>query len=236
MSKRAPVLKRGKKIGIPLIAAIGAMGLSIVSFQDFKPGLEAAFAKGRLQIVRVPQTQTDDRIDIRDLAPPRPERMPSSLVIPQSGTDLNSVGSDWIQRQASSLLDGADQRLLASINKRMNRFLKFEPVEGEPWPEPNGDSEGSGGGSGDGSGSGDGGLPPGFPNPEDIFGYKPTYLRFTTLNRVEMGLANNDQLGCAINGDSIQLNLSHSIGESMGLDLRHSSKDRASSVHWNYNW
>jgi len=45
------------------------------------------------------------------------------LAKPQGGKDLESVSSDWLQRQGSIWLDGRDQRWVESMNQRLNNWL-----------------------------------------------------------------------------------------------------------------
>ncbi|MGZ3745823.1 MAG: hypothetical protein ACXWRE_00720 [Pseudobdellovibrionaceae bacterium] len=46
-----------------------------------------------------------------------------ALAVPQSGNNLQSVRSDWMQRQASVILNGYDKKLEAALNEKLNSWV-----------------------------------------------------------------------------------------------------------------
>jgi hypothetical protein len=174
------------------------------------------------------QAAANGTSDIRDLAPAR-ELKPgrNSLAVPQSGSDLGSVGQDWMRRQADLMTGGAEQRLLGTINRKVNRLLKFEEVEGEPWPEPGDDGTGSPLQPSDPTEAEDG---------NEFFGFKPRSVRMATANRLEVGLHNRSNVSCEVRGSAIQLDVSRPLGRNLDVNLRHDSSGNANTLRLHYNW
>lgn len=215
-----------------------AGALMIVSFQNFT-GLPLEKLKPEFPQAKAYRKTADGSMDIRDLAPEKPSMTDNSLLTaPTSGNDLGSVSRDWMERQGKSLAGGADERLLASINRKIERWMRFEPVNGESWPEPGDDSSGS---KGEGSDDGGDSAPstpgmPSFPGGEDMFGLKPTSVRLANLNQLELGFRNRSHLSCQVNGSNVQLDLSRPLSERMDVNLRHDSGQQSNSVLLKYNW
>lgn len=175
--------------------------------------------------LRRPTSVTATGIDIRRIAPERPRDFSfrESLVTPTSNGDLNSVGQDWMIRQTSVLTEGADQKIVADINRSMGRWLRWEDVQGEPWPDP----DSSGGDSDSSSGSeGDGGR---------LF-LKPKSMRFAQVNKIVIDWSHDVSLTCAATGATMLVNITKPIGASTFVDLEHNSSRGTSSFHFNFTW
>lgn len=220
---------------LALILVMGA--ILIVSFQNFS-SIPLENLKPQFQKAGAARKSPDGGFDIREVAPRRPASLDEpQLALPQGGQDLESVGRDWAGRQAEIITGGAEKRLLASVNRRIDKWMKFEPVEGEPWPEP-GDE---GGATSPGSDSGDGGLPgipglPSVPGTEDMFGLRPTSLRMASVNKFEVGLADKTQISCSIESGNVKVDLSRPLTDRLDFDVRHESGQQSNSVHLRYDW
>jgi hypothetical protein len=185
---------------------------------------ESAKLSPRLNLRR-PTSVTATGVDIRRIAPERPRDFffRESLVTPTSNGDLNSVGQDWMIRQTSVLTEGADQKLVADINRSMGRWLRWEDVQGEPWPDP--DSSGEDSGTSGGS-EGDGGR---------LF-LKPKSMRFAQVNKIVIDWSHDVSLTCAATGGTMLVNITKPIGASTFVDLEHNSSRGTSSLHFNFTW
>ena len=188
---------------------------SFIFFQNFtsiplsnlRPHLLSAQAKA--------SAAEDGSADIRDLAPNKPSGMDApTIASPQSGNDLNSIGQDWITRQAHLITGGADEKILADINKRMSNMMKSD-VE-------NGTDTSRG--------------PASVEAKDDWGGMQPTSMRLTAINRVEFGLANEIKIACTYQGSSVRVDLSRSISKRMDVNLQHDTGANSSTLHLKYNW
>ncbi len=170
---------------------------------------------------------TDERADMRHLAPDRPSDFDKSGVAqPQSGSDLNSISQDWVTRQTHLITGGAEQRFLEDVNKRMTRMLKWEEIEGEPYPEAEQPS---------GSGRGPASVP-NDDNEDEYYGMKPTSLRMLAINRVQVGFSNNTKVSCSIEGPDVKWDLSRSLNKNFDVNVRHEPANNKNTVHLNYSW
>lgn len=218
----------------PLALILLSGFLLIVSFQNFS-GIPLEKLKPELPQARALRLTTQDSTDIREWAPEKPTGTDEpSLASPTSGDDLDSISRDWLSKQSQLMTGGAEQRLIASVNKRLERWMKFEPVQGEPWPEPGDDSSSSD----DSSESGEGTASPQAPqDPNDIFSsLTPTSIRLLSANKIEVNFASRTHLSCMVNGGQLELDLNQPITGNFGVDLRHRSGAQANSVHLNYSW
>lgn len=224
----------------PMVLLLMAGALLVVSFQNFSNiplrHLKLQNLKPELPQARAIRRMPANSDDIRDWAPSRPESTEQPmLATPDTGGDLDSISRSWFSKQTQLLTGGADQRLVASVNKQIDRWMRFEPVEGESWPEP-GDSENGNAPASDDESTASPGLPPMPAGVEDMFSMRPTALRLTALNRFQVQFAGHGQLNCAVNGNHLQLDLNQPITDRFGFDIRHDSGPHASTVHLNYNW
>lgn len=162
-------------------------------------------------------------VDMRVLAPQKPWDLVSALAMPQSGSDLNSVGQDWMGRQARLLTGDAEERLLASVNQQMTRWLPSlidpsSPLESEPPAQPTHARAGESAAN------------------QELAFLRPTSLRFAQLNRLEMGWTNNLRFGWSATGDTMQFDLSAPLGASSFVDVRHDTLRSLHSLHLKYSW
>lgn len=215
----------------PLLAALSAFLL--IMFQNFqlipmerlKPDMAYAHEV----------SPTDGTGDIRRLAPVRPNIQEQPVIAaPQAGSDLGSISQDWATRQAHLITGGAEERILADFNKKMNRFFKFEPVEGEPYPDSGYDSSGSDD-EGSGSSGGGGGRRPASDD-EASSGFSPTSMQLVAVNRVQLALKNRMKLSCSVQGGSLRWDVSRPISNRLDLNFRHESSDARSTLNLNYSW
>lgn len=174
-----------------------------------------------------------EAFDLRVRAPERVlHQNPTPLASPQTGNDFNSVSQDWIQRQTQLITGGAEQQFLADINHKMNSILRFEEVDGEPYPE-SGDDPGNDGGSPDIR------SPGSVPDDSDeraFMGLQPSSLSLVSLNRLQLSLKNRTRVSCSINGAKVQWDISRPLNRRFDVNLSHQASDARSTLNLNYNW
>ena len=193
-----------------------------ISIEELRPGFQAAHATS-------PDNGTGD---IRLLAPYRAQA-PNDVLIatPQSGADINSLSQDWATRQTRIITGGADERFMNDLNKRLNRILKSS---GDDAP----DAIDTGDGVNVSTTKSRGPASLGKPDPEnDLYGLMPKSVRLMSLNRMQIGLANNKtQISWSVQGQSMQWDLTHPIAKNFDISLHHDTSCSKSSLLLNYNW
>lgn len=243
---------RTKTLSISII--LGGLTVLTLSFQNFsnftledlRPHRNRANAASRGEIFG----SSDDQ-DIRDFAPQRPSNYGASeIALPDAGKDPSTIGLNWLGKQTHLSTHGGDQRALDEINKRMQRLVKFTPVEGEGWPEPgdndanrrnpanqSGDDPNSDGSSSDGDDSS--GTPQIPKSIQDMFSSSPMSphsIKFTQLNRFDVAFNNETHLNCMVGNAGVEVELQKPLTERMNVGLRHQTSGQASTVHLDYNW
>ena len=134
----------------------------------------------------------------------------SDLAIPQSGHDLQSVASDWSNRQKDMILQGRDKVILDSWNEKLKNFFESNDPEEKPKikdqaaqePQPTGGSR------------------------------QPASVRFTQVNRIEYQVDESSAATCSFDGQGADFVFSKSLGPSK-LELRHQSAQGNTSLSFN---
>lgn len=130
----------------------------------------------------------------------------SDFAIPQNGHDLESVASDWSNRQKDLLLQGRDKVILESWNEKLQSFFATNESEEKkdqaPEPQP---TEGS---------------------------RQPASVKFTQVNRVEYRVDESSSATCSFDGQGADFVFSKSLGPSK-LELRHQSAQGNTSLSFN---
>jgi hypothetical protein len=221
--------KEMRKCHLNSLAVLGFACTLLVSFQNFTtiplerlkllsfhPHLQAAWARN------------EGQGDIREIAPHRPASLDvSAIASPESGTDLESVGQDWARRQANLLTGGREEILLKEVNQKMNRaFRNFTESSTE---ESSGKIASRGPASIDRKSGTESGM-----REEENSG--EPFLKFTSINRVQMMLPSEANVSCAVQGSSLQVDLSRSLGERVNVNLRHDTSSNSNTVRLHYTW
>lgn len=232
-----------------VFTALSIAAFLLIMFQNFQPipieRLKPDFAWAHAV------SPTDGSADIRQLAPARTEpREDRMIAAPQSGSDMNSISQDWMSRQAHLITGGAEERLLADFNKKMNRMFKFEEVEGEDYPESgydSGNDSGDDGASNQDGGehakatikSGGGRKPASIANANresDYGGFRPTSMQLTAVNRLQLSLRNRTRVSCQIQSSGLRWDISRPLSERFDLSIGHETSEAKSTLRLNYNW
>lgn len=235
-SKHAQFSFLRKPLRANAMVVLIVLGVMIVSFQNFTDithiplqKLTPNFAVARM-LATADSHRNERESDIRKWAPTRPtnEFVPKqALVVPNGGSDLNSVTTNWLERQSHLLIDGADQRLLDSMNRKMQTFFSSKS-----------DSRKSGANKSEGATTE--ALKNSQERKEEIANHNSSEqsatIRFSTLTRVEMDIFQKTNLSCAYDGGGLQWNLSRPITQKVDINLRHKANDNSSTFHFNYNW
>lgn len=139
---------------------------------------------------------------------------PPQLAKPQGGKDLEAIGSDWLQRQASIWLDGRDQRWVESMNQRLNNWLathKIAAPDRAPASIKNDSSK------------------------KDDFDDDGEF-RFTRVNEMEYRWTKDSILTCSFEGDGAHLDYSKKLSANTHLGFDHWTGKSQTQVHLKYNW
>lgn len=205
-----------------------AFFLFFATFQNFNSlPISELRPTGSLAYARNFAVQPDKEQDLRKIAPSRPAYMDqdhSYIASPHSGKDLNSVSQDWMKRQAFIITGGAEERFLVDVNKRINRFFQFKPEDSS---DDTGDIPSS-------SAPNSGEKP--APRASSLRFPKPTSMRFTTINRLQLDFGSSSSLSCSFLGDNLQWDFNRPLSNRFDVGLRHESTNSKSSVLLNYSW
>ncbi len=122
---------------------------------------------------------------------------PPLLRAPKKGRDLASVSSGWAEDQSKVLLDGADERMVESLNEKINRWFRSESEHDNLETNETPDSAGT-----------------------RLFGKKK--VRFVRINSMELILETNSLLSCSIEpkGAHVDYSKNWSQNTSLGIGLR----------------
>lgn len=174
----------------------------------FQPRIQSAWAR------------TEGQGDIREIAPRRPASLDAPVIAaPMSGDNLESISQDWMQRQANLITGGQDQILLKEMNQKMNSA--FRQMSGSGDAEPGEEASRSPASLSRESADEASMVPP---------------IKFTALNRFEVGLPSDANLSCAVQGSSMQFDLSRTVGERVNVNLRHDTSTNSNTVRLHYTW
>jgi hypothetical protein len=196
---------------------------------------------------------SDGSADMRKLAPTRAQPHAHEVIAaPHSGQDMNSISQDWMSRQAHLITGGAEERMLADFNKKMNRIFKFEDEPGEEYPESGyptsedpvdeskPDSSDSSQGNGKKSSRKVGGRQPAsiakIKTENDYLGFRPTAMQLTAVNRLQLSLRNRTRVSCQFEGANVKWDVSRPINERFDVSFGHETSDARSTLRLNYSW
>ena len=135
---------------------------------------------------------------------------PTSLVAPRQGRDLASVRDDWVDRQSKVWLGGADQRLLDSVNARLQSWLGNDDALEESEPT---------------AGT--------LANREEA---EPQKFRFATINKVEYKWDQSSLLSCSAEGQGTKLDYSKAWSKNAQLGVEHNVSGNQTQVLLKYRW
>lgn len=135
----------------------------------------------------------------------------TSLVAPRNGRDLASVRDDWVDRQGKVWLNGADERLLDSVNARLQKWLGNEEADEEQSTETDGTLAA-----------------------EDSS--DPQKFRFATINKVEYKVDHSSLLSCSVEGQGTKLDYSKTWSQNAELGVEHNVSENQTQVLLKYRW
>lgn len=222
---------------IKSISAILLAGFClIVAFQNFS----------------VPEKSPEGQIDIRDLAPLRPDGFMNQrhvLQAPDQGDSMTSVGTKWLERETRPLIAPLEKEWMLAVNSRLNRFFRFEPVKSEDWPEPGQDETPGGGDRAPASEDGlpnfpkmrtlpDGSLDPDsfkdfMPQPG---AYIPRNIRLTKANELTLEFTEGTDLACEFGSETSKFKLTRPLSANSSLNLSHETGENKNSMHFSLSW
>jgi hypothetical protein len=162
--------------------------------------------------------------DIRERAPFRALQVEKpTLAVPESGSDLSSIGQDWLTRQSKLITGGAEERLLADLNREVN-YRWGQLLETDSAPARVNEAPAT---------RGPASLPLAPTEPSRL---GITSVRILSLNKVQVGLRNKTQVTCAIEGRDLQVHVTKSLGRDLDLDVHHETARAKSVVQLRYSW
>lgn len=222
---------------------LAIMGFLLFMFQNFQPiplkNLVPQLSTASARAV----SPTDGSADMRKIAPSRPDVVPEEpkvIAQPQSGHDLGSVSQDWLMRQSHVITGGADEKILADVNRRMNRVFKKDDSESSfdsssvspeniNMNQPNGNAAQLPAHTSKRK-------PASVKGEDDYFGMRPTSMNLVAVNQLQVGLQNKTKLSCAFEGSNVRWNVSRPINKTFDVNLQHESTKSKSMLNLNYSW
>ncbi len=244
-----------------LLSILGTMLLLMLSYQNFSiPGAQLRrylpepvkrhYSETRVIEAGVLPAQAPT--DIRESAPARPPSYDqlvgqryASLQAPAHANSIEGAGTQWAERELRPYLAEYESQLVAGVNHRLNRILKFEEIESE-WPSPGDDKstespEGGGSGRGPASESDSPAFPP-PPSPSDfrdlfsLKSYRPTRVQLTKANELTVGFQGDTALSCEVASGGSKLKLARPLDNRTQVDVSHDTVDKRNSVHLTISW
>lgn len=132
---------------------------------------------------------------------------------PQGGKDLESVTSDWLQRQGSIWLNGRDQRWVELMNQRLNNWLTTHKAAADRAPANDDESPKTETHKNDGG-----------------------EFHFARINEMEYRWTKDSVLTCSFQGDGAHLDYSQKLSSNTHLSFDHRTDKSQTQVHLKYTW
>lgn len=135
----------------------------------------------------------------------------SKVAIPRKGRDLASVRDDWVEQQGSLLLDGADQRLLDTLNHKIQSLFKSDETSSAKAEISEGESA-----------SAEASVMDNF--------------RFATLNRMEYRWSESSQLSCILETQGASLDYSQRLSHNTSWGVVHQGSENQTQLVLKHQW
>jgi|GEM_PF-6579672 hypothetical protein len=155
---------------------------------------------------------------LKDLKQLNGKEASTSIAVPRSGNSLESVSSDWAQRQSAMILNGADQKLLDTINDKIVGIFKDDEVPAAAANEP----VKTGGGRGPAS--------LGEATPVEV-----ASVKFTKINAMEYK-SGDTKVNASIETDGAHINYNQTLSENTQIGIGHKSNNSETQFLLNYRW
>jgi hypothetical protein len=152
--------------------------------------------------------------DLKQLAGCSAER--PMIATPQSGNSIEGVRNDWIQRQGSLWINGADQRLLDTINEKITNLMEDEKPKVEPVKSA--------------------GRQPASVVEEKPAARFPASVRFTRINAMDIKLFDNTRINASWENDGAHVDYSQKISDNTQIGIGHKTMNSETQFLLNYKW
>ncbi|MNT60681.1 hypothetical protein D3C72_1982760 [compost metagenome] len=134
--------------------------------------------------------------------------------MPRNGDSIESVRNDWLQRQSSLILNGADQRLLDSINDKITGIF----IDETPAPVPEKTA---------------GRQPASI---DEKPSRSPASVRFTRINSVEYKDESGTNINASWESDGAHVDYSQKLSDNAQIGVGHKSTNSETQFLLKYNW
>lgn len=155
---------------------------------------------------------------------------PTTLATPSGGSDFESVRDNWMQKQSTLLLNGADKRLEKAMNDKLNSYLEDIKSMAASAPPPT--SEVSYTETSDKSAS-----PAGTQNTSEPEKKKMRQnLRFSRVNALKYEFGESSCVDFVADPGNTRFNYSQTLNLSTKMGLEHRSADNLTQMFLRYEW
>ncbi|MNT62280.1 hypothetical protein D3C72_1999870 [compost metagenome] len=135
------------------------------------------------------------------------------LAVPRSGSSLESVREDWIQRQGALILNGADQRLLDVINDKITGVFVADEKPAVPENSARGPA-----------------------SVEEKPSRLPASVRFTRINAMELKTDGGANVNASWEADGAHIDYQQKISDNTQIGVGHKSLNSETQSLLKYNW
>lgn len=155
------------------------------------------------------------------------DKVPETLATPQSGSDLQSVKNDWMQRQGHILLNGYDKKLEKAMNDKLNSWVKEITAKEEP--AENASAQPAGGES-----------PTAGQNAEAKASEDPhklkQNLRFTRVNSLKYDIGDMTSVNLTADPGNTHVDVSQTLSPNAKFGLEHRTANSQTQMFLKYEW
>jgi hypothetical protein len=140
-----------------------------------------------------------------------------TLAIPQSGSNLQSISNDWMQRQGSILLNGYDKELESAMNEKLNSWVyKITRTETAEETMPNESTE--------------------VKSKSAESKKMNQKLRFSRINSLKYDLDEKICMDLTANPGDTRFNLSQSLSDKAKVGIEHRTAGSQTQMFLKYEW
>lgn len=149
-------------------------------------------------------------------------RPQETFATPTNGSDLQSVGSNWAQRQSSLLLNGYDKKLESQVNDKLNSWVREITKEEAREESTVSSTEKSTNNQAEAAASS-----PKRPKQN---------LRFARVNSLKYDLGANSCLDMTADPGNTRFNYSQSLTTKAKVGVEHRTADSQTQMFLKYEW
>jgi hypothetical protein len=146
----------------------------------------------------------------------------NSLAAPTGGSDLESVTSNWAERQGTVLLNGYDKKVEAAMNEKLNAWVQDlsakDPAEEQQLSTEKNDNQEA----------------VNFSTPEEK--KRKQNLRFARINSLKYEIGESTSFNVTADPGNTRLNYSQAVNQKTKVGVEHKTSDRQTQMFLRYDW